>query len=112
MGAFLALLVFAALAAACWYCSLAVYRATFDGPDPAADPNDASVALGAVVAVALTGFIPFPGGFIAGGVVWAVAAYCCLGLPPARATVLTGYLVAASFVERLLVLGVMDMFDV
>jgi len=100
MGDFLALLVFAALAAACWYCSVAAYRATFAGPDSTETPIDESVALAAIVAVALTGFIPFPGGFIAGGLVWA------------SATVLTGYLVAASFVERLLVLGVMDMFNI
>ena len=112
MGEFIALLLFGALAAACWYCSVAAYRLTFKDHDPIDNPHYATVALGAIVAVALTGFIPFPGGFFAGGMVWAVAAYGCLGLPPARATALTGYLVAASFVERLLVLGVMDMFGI
>lgn len=110
MGAFLALLLFGALAAACWLCSVAVYRGTFADHRPTESPHYGTVGLAAIVVVALTGFIPFPGGFFAGGMAWAIAAYGGLGLPPARATVLTGYLVAASFIERLLVLGVMDMF--
>ena len=58
---------------------------------------------------ALTSFIPFAGGYVAGLVVWAVAAFAGLGLNAGRAAVLFAYLAASSFVARLVVLGVMDM---
>ena len=66
----------------------------------------------AVIAVgvgALTSFAEFPAGYIAGLVVWAVAAFAGLGLSAGRATVLFAYLAISSFVARLVVLGVMDM---
>ena len=34
----LALLIFVALSAACWFGSVALYRGTLAGPDPAASP--------------------------------------------------------------------------
>jgi hypothetical protein len=105
-----ALLIFAALAAACWFVSVAVYRSTLDGPDPSAAPSYRLTAAVAVTATALTSFIPFPGGYLAGLVVWAVAAFGGLGLTAGRAASLFAYLAAGSFMTRLLVLGFMEMF--
>lgn len=53
----LAPLIFVALSAACWAVPVALYRSTHDAPDPAA---------------ALTCFVPFPAGYLAGAVVWVV----------------------------------------
>lgn len=100
-----ALCIFAALSAATWYVSVACYKSTFPtGPDP----NDATTAACAVGAVTLTCFIPFPLGYIAGLLAWAVAVYGFTVLPPGRATVLVGYLAVASVVSRLIVLGVLS----
>jgi hypothetical protein len=104
------LLIFAALSAACWFVSVAVYRSTVDGPDPAAAPSYRATAVVAVGVTALTSFIPFPGGYIAGLAVWAVAAVGGLGLSAGRAAVLFSYLAVGSFVTRLFVLGFMEMF--
>jgi hypothetical protein len=105
----LALLIFVALSAATWSVSVACYKSTYaDGPDPGADPNDSTVAACAAAAVTLTCFIPFPAGYVAGLMTWAVAVYGFLGLPGGRATVLVGYLAAASVVSRLVVLGVLS----
>lgn len=100
----LALLIFAALSAATWYVSMACYKSTYHG----SDPNNSTVAACAIGAVTLTCFVPFPFGYFAGLVVWAVAVYGFLTLPTARATVLLGYLAAASVVTRLIVLGVLS----
>lgn len=104
-----ALLLFAALSAACWFVSVAVYRSTLGGPDPAAAPGYRAAAAVAVGATALTSFIQFPWGYLAGLVVWAVAAFGGLGLSAGRAAVLFAYLAVGSFVTRLLVLGFMEM---
>ena len=105
-----ALLLFAALAAACWFVSIAVYRSTVGGPDPTAAPGYRVTAALAVGFTALTSFIPFPGGYLAGLAVWAVAAFGGLGLTAGRAAALFAYLAVGSFATRLLVLGFMDMF--
>jgi hypothetical protein len=105
-----ALLVFVALAAACWFVSVAVYKGTFDGPDPAAAPSYQLTTGLAIAVTSMTSFIPFPNGYLAGLVVWAVAAFGGLGLGAGRAAALFAYLAVGSFVTRLLVLGVMDMF--
>jgi hypothetical protein len=106
----LALAIFVALSAACWYGSVAVYRGTVGGPDPAASPDYHTTSAAAVGVTALTSFVPFPLGYVAGLVVWAVAAFGGVGLPAGRAAVLFLYLAAGSFLARLVVLGVMDMF--
>jgi hypothetical protein len=104
-----ALLIFVALSAVTWVVSVACYKSTYTtGPDPSADPNYPTVAAGAVVAVTLTCFVPFPLGYFAGLIAWAGAVYGFLTLPAGRATVLVGYLAAASVVTRLLVLGVLS----
>lgn len=109
MAYLLALLIFVALSAACWAVSVALYRSTLDAPNPAAAPDHASTPGVAVGAATLTCFIPFPFGYLAGLVVWGVAAFAGLGLSAGRAAVLFGYLAASSFVARLVVLGVMEM---
>jgi hypothetical protein len=104
-----ALLIFIALSAACWYVSVALYKSTLDAPDPAAAPDNEDTPAIAVGAATLTCLIPFPLGYLAGLVVWGVAAFRGLGLSAGRAAVLFGYLAASSFVARLVVLGVMEL---
>lgn len=100
-----ALCIFAALAAATWYVSIALYKSTYTtGPDPNG-PTTAACAIGAVT---LTCFIPFPLGYLAALLVWAVAVYGFVALPAGRATVLVGYLAVTSAVARLVVLGVLS----
>ena len=104
-----ALCIFAALSAATWYTSIALYKSTYTtGPDPTIDPNYTTTAACAIGAVTLTCFVPFPLGYLAGLLVWAVAVYGFIALPPGRATVLAGYLAVASAVSRLVVLGVLS----
>lgn len=107
----IAWLVFAALAAACWFVSLACLRGTAGEADPAAViPHRPTTAAVAVVVVSLTSFLPFPLGWAAGLIVWGVAAFAGLGLPVRQAAILFAYLAAGSLLTRLLVLGVMAMF--
>lgn len=97
----LALLIFAGLSAVAWYGARAAYRSTFDDHAPSANP-------GCIIGmVACTSFIPFPFGYLAGNVIWAIAVYGFLGLPLWRATVLVGYLAVASMLTRLMALGVL-----
>ena len=104
-----ALLIFAALAAASWYISMACYRSTFpDGPDPTTNPNYRVTSFWVIAAVGVTGLMPFPVGYVAGVIAWASAVFGFLELPAGRAAVLTGYLAVASVVTRLVVLGVLD----
>ena len=105
MAYLLALGIFVALSAACWFVSVACYRGTVGGPDPAY-PSTAAAAIGVS---ALTSFVPFPLGYLAGLVVWAVAAFRGLGLPGGRAAVLLAYLAASSYVARLATLGALDL---
>jgi hypothetical protein len=104
-----ALLIFIALSAACWFVSVALYKSTFGDTILTAAPDASTTAVVAVGVAALTSFAPLPGGYIAGLVVWAVAAFAGLGLSAGRAAVLFLYLAVSSFVARLVVLGVMDM---
>ena len=105
-----ALLVFAALAAACWFASVAVYKGTFDGPDLATAPSYRLTAGLAIAVTSMTSFAPFPAGYVLGLVVWAVAAFGGLGRGAGRAAVLFAYLAIGSFLTRLLVLGFLEMF--
>ncbi len=107
----IAWLIFAALAAACWSVSIACLRGTAGEAD-AAVPNRPLTAVAVVAGVSLTSFLPFPLGWAAGLLVWAVAAFAGLGLPAGRASVLFCYLAAGSLVTRLLVLGVMALFGI
>jgi hypothetical protein len=104
-----AILIFAALSAATWYVSVACFKSTYgDSLGATAVSDRATVALCAIGAVTLTCFIPFPAGYVAGLFAWAVAVYGFLDLPTGRASVLVGYLAAASVVSRLVVLGVLS----
>ena len=109
MTRLVALLIFAALAAASWYISMAWYKSTFpDGPDPTAAPNYRVISFWVIAAVGVTGLMPFPVGYVAGVVAWASAVFGFLELPAGRAAALTGYLAVASIVTRLVILGVLD----
>jgi hypothetical protein len=107
----IAWLIFAALAAACWYVSIACLRGTAGEADVAV-PDRPVTALAAVGFISLTSFLPFPLGWAAGLLVWGVAAFAGLGLPAGRASVLFAYLAAGSLVTRLLVLGVLALFGI
>jgi hypothetical protein len=108
----IAWLIFVALAAVCWYTSIACLRGTAGEADAAAVPHRPLTALAVIVAVSLTSFLPFPLGWAAGLLVWAVAAFAGSGLPAGRASVLFAYLAMGSLVTRLLVLGVLAMFGI
>jgi hypothetical protein len=104
-----ALLIFAALAAASWYVSMACYKSTFPGgSDPTAAPNYRVISFWVIAAVGATGLMPFPVGYVAGVIAWVSAVFGFLELPAGRAAVLTGYLALASVVTRLVILGVLD----
>ena len=105
----IAFLIFVALSAACWFVSVALYRNAAGDTALTASPDYATTAAVAVGAAALTSFVPFPDGYAAGLVAWAVAAFGGLGLSAGRAAVLFAYLAVGSFTARLVVLGVMDM---
>ena len=107
---FVGFLMFAALSAAAWFVSIAMYRSTFAGPDPSATPGYPRVAAIAIGTVTLTCFSQFPAGYLFGVVVWAITVFGFLNLPRGRAAALVAYLAAASFVERLAVLGALEMF--
>jgi hypothetical protein len=103
-----AILIFAALSAATWYVALACFKSTYgDNPDSKPPSGGSVVSACAVGVVTLTCFIPFPAGYVAGLFAWAVAVYGFLDLSTGRASVLVGYLAAAS-VGRLVVLGVLS----
>lgn len=104
----LALAIFVGLSAACWFASASMCHGTTGDPSPTASPDHAGTATAAIGLTALTSFAPFPYGYIAGLVVWAVAAFGGLGLSVGRAAVLFGYLAVTSLVARFVVLGVMS----
>jgi len=106
---FIAYLMFAALAAAAWFVSIALYRSTVGTPDPVVVPSFRAVTVATVLTVALTSFAPMPLGYALGLVVWAIATFGFLELPAGRAAGLFAYLAAGSFVTRLIVLGVLDL---
>jgi hypothetical protein len=106
----LALLIFVALSAACWFASVAGARGTGEGPDPAAAPHYRTTAAAAVGFAAVTSFVPYPAGYLLGLAAWAVAVFGGLGLPAGRATALFLCLAASSYAARLVVGGVMGMF--
>ena len=108
MSYLVALLIFVALSAACWFVSVALYKGTVDAVTLTASPDFTTTAAVAIGVVALTSFVPFPGGYVAGLIVWAVAAFAGLGLTAGRSGVLFAYLAVSSLVARLVVLGVMD----
>ena len=103
----LALAIFVGLSAACWFVSASLCHSTTGDPAPTASPDHHGTATAAIGLAALTSFVPFPFGYLAGLVVWGVAAFGGLGLTTGRAVVLFGYLAVSSLVARLVVLGVM-----
>lgn len=105
----IALLLFVVLSAACWFVSVALYKNTLDDVTMTDSPDSTTTAAVAIGVAAVTGFIPFPGGYVAGLVVWAVAAFAGLGPNVGRAAVLFAYLAVSSLVGRLVVLGALDL---
>lgn len=110
MAHLVALLTVVALSSACWFVAVACYRSTVAGPDPAAAPHYRAVRAAAVGVAAVTSFLPYWPGYLAGLAAWAAAAFAGLGLGDRRAAVLFAYLAASSYAARLLVLGVMETF--
>jgi len=112
MNYLIALLIFAALTTANWHASLAFYKATVPGSDPAALPSYGLASFVAVLFVTMTCFLPFLGGYPAGCLVWFLIAFFGIPLPPAKAAVLFGYLALNSLLTRLLALGVMSFLGI
>ena len=105
-----ALLIFAAMTAACWYVSVALLRSTFGEPSPFAHPDFKAVSASVIGVVAIAGLLHFPWGYFAGLIVWAFATFGAMRLPTSRAAVLFAYLAAGSLLNRAAALGVMEMF--
>jgi hypothetical protein len=99
--------VFLVLAGAGWFVSLALYRSTLSGPDPAQNPDYRAIAISTVTLVGLTSFLPMPWGYLAALVCWALAVGS-LCLPISRAVTFFVYLALTSVVARLATLGVLD----
>ena len=104
----IAYLLFAALAAAAWFVSIALYRSTVGHPDPVAAPGFRTVTAATVLSVALISFAPMPLGYVLGLVVWAIAAFGFVGLSGRHAAALFAFLAAGSYVTRLVTLGILE----
>jgi len=105
---FLAILIFAVISAACWFVSVAVYRSSVTGHDPATVPNYDAVVGWTVAAATLSCFAPIPAGFFAGLAIWAVAVFGFITIPVSRRVLLFVYLAIASVFARLIVGGILD----
>ena len=103
-----AYLLFAALAAAAWFVSIALYRSAVGHPDPVAAPRFRTVTVATVLGVALTSFAPMPLGYALGLVVWAISAFGFVGLSGGPAAALFAFLATGSYVTRLVTLGVLE----
>ena len=105
----LALMIFVGLSTACWFVSISLTQSTLGHTTPGELFQSRTTAILAIGIATLTCFLPFPAGYLAGLVVWAVATFGGLGIGATRAGVLFGYLAMTSFLARLIVLGVMAM---
>ena len=108
MAFFLAILIFAVISAGCWFVSVAVYRSSVTGHDPAAVPNYDAVVGWTVAASTLSCLAPIPVGFFAGLAIWAVAVFGFITIPVPRRILLFVYLAIASVFARLIVGGILD----
>ena len=105
----LALLIFAVLSASSWFLAVAAYRSTVSGYDPGDSPHYRRVAAAAVGFVTLSCFVPFRAGFPLNLLIWAAAIFGFLAIPAPRKLLLFCYLAAASILERLVIMGVLDL---
>jgi hypothetical protein len=105
---FFALLIFAALSAGCWFISVAAYRSSVTGHDPAAVPSYGRIVGWTIAAAAFSCLVPNPGGFLAGLVIWAIAVFGFVTIPAPRRVLLFFYLAIASVFARLIVGGILD----
>jgi len=104
----LAILIFAVLSAGCWFISVAVYRSSVTGHDPATVPNYDAVVGWTIVAATLSCFAPIPAGFFAGLAIWAIAVFGFVTIPSPRRILLFVYLAITSVFARLIVGGILD----
>jgi len=104
----LALLIFAAFSAGSWFLSVAAYRSTVSGHDPAETPHYYRIASIAVTLVSLVCFLPYPSGLGLSLIIWGFAVFGFRAIPAPRRVLLFVYLSVASVLERLIVLGVLD----
>jgi hypothetical protein len=108
---FIALLIFAALSAGCWFISVAVYRSSVPGHDPTAVSNYGRIVGWTIAAATLSCFAPIPVGFFAALVIWAIAVFGYITIPVARRALLFFYLASASVFARLIVAGILGNLD-
>ena len=104
----LALAIFSTLSAGSWFLAVAAYRSTVSGHDPAETPHYHRIATVAVALVTLVCFLPYPSGLGISWIIWGFTVFGFLELPASRKMLLFAYLSAASVLERLLVIGVLD----
>ena len=108
MAIFLAILIFAVISAACWFVSVAVYRSSVTGHDPAAVPNYGAIVGWTIAAATISCLVPNPAGFIAGLVIWAMAVLGYVTIPAPRRLLLLVFLAIASMFARLIVVGILE----
>jgi len=104
----LALLIFAILSAGSWFLAVAAYRSTVSGHDPVETPHYHRIAAVAVTLVSLVCFLRFPSGLGLSLIIWGLTVFGFLAIPAPRRVLLFAYLLVASVLERLIVLGVLD----
>lgn len=102
------LVICGVLSALTWFVAVAVYRSTFDGPDPAATPGYWTTARAAVVAVTLACYFPNPWDYGLSVAAWTAAVVGFLHLPAGRSAVLVSYLALGSFLVRLIIVGALE----
>ena len=110
MAYFYALLIFAALSAGSWFAAVALYQATCNDEELTTRPDYSTISTVVILAVTLSCFFRFPAGFFLALFSWGVAVFASLELSWGRGAVLFAYLMGASLLSRILVLGVLDMF--
>jgi hypothetical protein len=103
-----ALMAFLFLSSVCWFVAVSLYGSTFKDHTLPASPDYRTIALSGIVLQTLTCFVPFPAGFVLGSLAWLLNAASLSISIPRRALFFT-YLVLGSIVERLVVIGILDL---
>lgn len=109
MAYLIALLIFGALSAACWFGAVHALGQLRGDTGLKAKPDYSTVAAVAIAAQTMMCFVPFPGGLYLGLAVWGIAVFASLEMGAKDGTILWGLLTAASLIQRVLITGVLEM---
>lgn len=107
MGYLGALIAFLVLSTICWFVAVSLFGSTLHDPTLPESPDYRSIAIVGIVLHTMTCFVPFPAGFVLGSLAWLVTS-ASLSISPARKALLFAYLLVGSIVERLVVIGILD----